>query len=254
MGNVHPFSLNGKTVLITGAAGGIGRAAAIALAEAGAKLVVTDIAPLEPTLEALEAAGLEDRVAIALPCDITDANQVNQMVMTAVQQLGEIDVLFNNAGILRETPLLETDIALFDKTIAVNVRGTFLVGQAVIHHMMEEEGGRIINTASELAYLGRENYSVYCASKGAVISLTRSWAREFAPKVLVNAIAPGPIDTPMLDFDNLSVDMREKETSMPLQRIGTPEEVAAAVVFLASPGASYITGHTLSVNGGAVMV
>ena len=119
--------------------------------------------------------------------------------------------------------------------------------------MAVQGGGRVINVASDLGYFGRENFSVYCASKAGVLTLTRSWAKEFAPDILVNAIAPGPIDTDMLGPDAMSPEWREKEAQIPLARIGWPEEVAAAAVFLAGPGASFMTGQTLGPNGGSVM-
>ncbi|MEB3360227.1 MAG: glucose 1-dehydrogenase [Synechococcales bacterium] len=243
--------LAGKTALITGAARGIGQATAIALAQAGAQVAITDIAPLDNTRAALEQQAVA--AALSLPCDVTNEGQVEVMVERAIAHLQRVDILFNNAGVMVETPLLETSLEVFEQVMAVNVRGVFLVGRAVMRHMVEQGGGRVINTASELAYAGRENYSVYCASKAAILGLTRSWAREFAPQILVNAIAPGPIDTPLLGFDRLPPDLQARETSLPLRRVGQPAEVAAAVVFLAGPGASYITGHALAVNGGAVM-
>ena len=114
-------------------------------------------------------------------------------------------------------------------------------------------GGRVINIASELAHLGRADYSAYCASKAAVIGLTRSWARELAPDILVNAVAPGPVDTPMLNRENMSPEVVAQESDLPLGRIGQPEEIASVIAFLAGPGASYVTGQTFGPNGGAVM-
>ena len=117
----------------------------------------------------------------------------------------------------------------------------------------QDRGGRVINIASELAYLGRENCSLYCASKGGVLSMTRSWAREFAPKILVNTIAPGPTDTPMLGLEQTSPETLAKESMNPLGRLGRPEEIAAAALFLAGPGATFMTGQCVSPNGGAAM-
>ena len=172
----------------------------------------------------------------------------------AVPRLGGLDIVVNCAGILFEKPLLETTAAEFDRLMSVNLRGTFLVGREALRVMTRQRRGRVINIASELAYLGCERMSVYCASKGAVVSLTRSWAREFAPDILVNAIAPGPTDTPMLTTDYMDAATVSGSGNVPLGRIGRPEEIAAAAVFLASPANSYMTGQCISPNGGAVML
>ena len=134
----------------------------------------------------------------------------------------------------------------------VNVRGAILVAREALPHLAD--GGRIVNIASELAYLGRAEASVYCATKAALLGLTRSWARELAPRILVNAVAPGPTDTPLLGFEALTDRQQAQETMHPLRRIGRPEEIAAAVVFLAGPGATFFTGQCLGANGGAAML
>ena len=136
----------------------------------------------------------------------------------------------------------------------INLRGTFMVGREAIRPMVKGNGGgRVINVASDLAYLGREQFSAYCASKAAIIALTKSWAKEFAPRVLVNALCPGPVDTDMLDIENMSPEWRKKEEDIPLQRIGQPEEIAGLAVFLAGPSATFITGQGFGVNGGSIM-
>ncbi len=172
---------------------------------------------------------------------------------TVLGRCGGLDLLVNNAGILIEKPLLETTAEDFDRLIGVNLRGAFLVGREALRVMSRQGEGRVINIASELAYLGRENCSVYCASKGGVLSMTRSWAREFAPKILVNAIAPGPTDTAMLGPGSTSPETLAREAQNPLGRIGRPGEIASAAVFLAGPGATFMTGQCVSPNGGAAM-
>jgi 3-oxoacyl-[acyl-carrier protein] reductase len=230
--------LEGKRALVTGAASGIGRAIALALDEAGAAVMGLDLA---------------DRDG---PCPIIVADVANEAAATDAvgrigTMLGGLDIVCNAAGIMREAPLERLAMADVHRQFAVNVFGTIHVARAALAHLADE--GRIINIASELAYLGRANASAYCATKGAILSLTRSWARELAPRILVNAVAPGPIDTPLLDFANLTPALQALETSNPLGRIGRPEEVAAAVVYLAGPGGTFTTGQCLAVDGGAAM-
>jgi 3-oxoacyl-[acyl-carrier protein] reductase len=246
--------LAGQRALVTGGASGIGRAIAIALAKEGAAVALVDLA--DPAKSASTAAAIEQTGgrAFALRADVADEAQVLALFAEAVPRLGGLDTLVNSAGILFEKPLLETSVAEFDRLIAVNLRGTFLVGREALRVMARQRRGRVINIASELAYLGCERMSVYCASKGAVVSLTRSWAREFAPGILVNAIAPGPTDTPMLTTDYMEAATVASSGNVPLGRIGRPEEIAAAAVFLASPANSYMTGQCISPNGGAVML
>jgi 3-oxoacyl-[acyl-carrier protein] reductase len=246
-------TLAGRRALVTGGASGIGRAIALAFAAEGARVALADRAPDE-TIEAvaaeIRAAGAE---AVPVRADVAEEAQVLALFEAIAGRLGGLDILVNNAGILIEKPLLETTAAEFDRLIGVNLRGAFLVGREALRIMVAQGAGRVINIASELAYLGRENCSVYCASKGGILSMTRAWAREFAPGILVNAIAPGPTDTPMLGAEFTSPETLAKETKIPLGRLGRPEEIAAAAVFLAGPGATFMTGQCLSPNGGAVM-
>jgi 3-oxoacyl-[acyl-carrier protein] reductase len=246
--------LAGQRALVTGGAGGIGRAIAIALAAEGAAVAIADVA--DPAKSAATVAAIEQASGRAFACraDIADEAQVMALFADAVPRLGGLDIVVNCAGILFEKALRDTTAAEFDRLIAVNLRGTFLVGREALRVMARERRGRVINIASELAYLGCERMSVYCASKGAVVSLTRSWAREFAPDILVNAIAPGPTDTPMLTTDHMDAATVAGSGNVPLGRIGRPEEIAAAAVFLASPANSYMTGQCISPNGGAVML
>jgi 3-oxoacyl-[acyl-carrier protein] reductase len=231
-------SLSGKRALVTGAASGIGRASALALQEAGANVLGLDLVASQ--------AGFE-----ILACDLTQEDQIIAAVATGADRLGGYDILVNNAGILHELPLGRLTAAHIDSLFAVNVRGAMLVAREVLPYL--PDGGRIINIASELAYLGRAEASVYVGTKAAMIGITRSWARELGPRILVNAVAPGPTDTPLLGFDQMTEDQKALETTNPLRRIGRPEEVAAAVVFLAGPGATLFTGQCLGANGGAAM-
>ena len=230
--------LSGKRILVTGAANGIGRATAEAFAAEGARVIGLDIQPGTGSVR-------------IIACDLTSEDDIVASVARAVAELGGLDVLVNNAGILKEAPLSEVTVALIDQHYAVNLRAAILVTREALPHL--DEGSRIVNIASELAYLGRANASVYCATKAAMLGLTRSWAREFAPRILVNAVAPGPTDTPLLAFETMNDEQKKLETAHPLGRIGRPEEVAAAVLFLAGPSATLFTGQCLGANGGAAM-
>lgn len=231
-------TLAGKKAIVTGAASGIGRASALALMDAGADVVGLDLA----------ASAKEIPI---LACDVTREADVVKAVAAAVERLGGCDILLNNAGILQEVPLAKVTTDHIDRMLAVNIKGFILVAREVLPHL--PEGGRIINIASELAYLGRQGASVYCATKAAVLGLTRAWARELSPRILVNAVAPGPTDTPLLAYDSMTAEQKALENNNPMGRIGKPEEVAAAVVFLAGPTATFFTGQCLGANGGAAM-
>lgn len=248
-------ALQGRCALVTGAAGGIGAAIARAFAAEGAAVAINDLAARQEAAESVAAdCRRQGGEAFVVAADVADEAAVEAMVAAVLERLGRIDLLVNNAGILLEAPLVATAPAQFDRVLAVNLRGTFLVGRAVVRHMLSAgTAGRIINLASDLGYLGRADFSAYCASKGAILALTRSWARELAPAILVNAIAPGPIDTAMLSPAAMSPAWREKEKDIPLARFGTAEEVAAVAVFLAGPGGAFMTGQTLGPNGGSVM-
>jgi 3-oxoacyl-[acyl-carrier protein] reductase len=239
--------------VVTGAAAGIGRAIAVALARQGFHVCAADRAPDErigAVVDEITAAG---GAAFAVRTDVSNEAQVTSMLGEVQRRLPSLDVLVNNAGILIEKPLLDTTAEDFDRLIGINLRGTFLVGREALRIMVARGSGRVINIASELAYLGRANYSIYCASKGGILSMTRAWAREFAPGILVNAIAPGPTDTAMLGPEATSPETLATESQNPLGRLGRPEEIAAVAVFLASPGATFITGQCISPNGGAAM-
>ena len=231
--------LQGKRILVTGAANGIGRATALMFQEAGARVAGLDLKD--------SAAPINIK-----KCDLTVEADIVRAVAAAVGELGGVDVLVNNAGIMQEAAIAAITAEHIDRHFAVNVRGAILVTREVLPHL--KDGSRIINIASELAYLGRANASVYCATKAAILGLTRSWARELAPHILVNAVAPGPTDTSLLAFDTLTAEQKRLETAHPLGRIGRPEEIASTVLFLAGSGATFFTGQCLGANGGAAML
>lgn len=246
-------TLRGKYAVVTGGASGIGRAIAIAFAAEGSNVFIADRTSEEKLADAVTAAEAAGGKARAQHVDVAHESEVTGLFDT-VAKTGGIDILVNCAGILIEKPLLETSVDDFDRLMGVNLKGVFLAGREALRLMVaQDRGGRVINIASELAYLGRENCSLYCASKGGVLSMTRSWAREFAPKILVNAIAPGPTDTPMLGIDSTSPKTLARESQNPLGRLARPEEIASAAVFLAGPGATFMTGQCVSPNGGAAM-
>lgn len=231
-------ALTGKRALVTGAASGIGLAVARALQDQDALVVGLDLKASHGAFP-------------ILACDLASEAQIISAVARGADLLGGYDILVNNAGILQELPLDSLTAAHIDVMFAVNVRGAMLVAREVLPYL--PTGGRIINIVSELALLGRAGGSVYAGTKAAMIGVTRSWARELSPRILVNAVAPGPTDTPLLGFDLLTEAQKAAETNNPMGRIGQPQEVAAAVVFLAGPGATFFTGQCLGANGGAAM-
>ena len=244
-------SLKGSSVLVTGASRGIGKAIAVAMGNAGARVALVADSDSTEVCRLITDSGGEART---YSVDVSEEVQVRKLFEAVLSDFGTVNVLVNNAGVQLEKPLLETDLSEFDWVMDTNVRGTFLMGREAIRHMIEKGvSGRVINIASDLAYLGREQFSVYCASKAAVLSLTKSWAREFAPGILVNSICPGPIDTDMLKVENMSPQWLAKESNIPLGRIGQPDEISGLAVFLAGPSSTFITGQGIGVNGGSVM-
>ena len=251
--NAGSGALAGQAALVTGASRGIGRAIVKARAAEGAHVCIAYHAHGAEAAEVVAEIVATGGRGFALPCDVASEAEVKALFAAALPRLGGLDLVVNNAGVILEKPLLDTTSEDFDWLMGINLRGSFLVGREALRAMAARGRGRIINVASDLGYLGREQFSVYCASKGAILALTKSWAREFAPAILVNGIAPGPIDTDMLDVANMSPEWRAKEEQIPLARIGRVEEIAALAVFLAGPGASFITGQTIGANGGSVM-
>lgn len=229
-------------VLVTGAGRGIGAACARAFAETGARVAVAD-------LTAPKAEGP------SFACDVSNEAAVLAMADDLRTLWGGLDVVVHCAGIINEAPLLQTPLADFDRVIGVNLRGSFLIGRAAIDLMTPDAANppRVLMIASDMAHYGRETFSPYVASKHGVLGLVRSWAKEFAPGILVNAICPGPIDTDMLGAAHMSAQWRAKELAIPLARFGQPDEVAATALFLAGAGGRYFTGQAIGPNGGSVM-
>ncbi len=236
--------LSGLKALVTGAADGIGDAIAALLLARGASVATLDIAPVRQPVDC------------AITADVGNESAVVEAVSRAEATLGGLDLVVNNAGISLRKPLVDTTSADFDRILAVNLRGPFLVAREAARIFLAAERtspARIVNIASELAHLGRARFAPYCASKGGVISLTRSLARELAPSVLVNAVAPGPTDTAMLQHEKDEGATEDTPQSVPLGRLGVPADIAELVAFLASPRANFITGAVLNVNGGVAM-
>jgi len=242
------FELTGKVALVTGASRGIGRAIALALAAGGAHVVTaarTDNA--EKTAVAIREAGGS---ATAVGADVTDAASVDAMIAAALQHNGRLDVLVNNAGIARDQLMLRMKRADWDEVLATNLTAAFTIVQAALKPMIRQRGGRIISIGSVVGQTGNAGQANYAASKAGLIGFSKSIAREVASRqITVNVVAPGLIAT---DMTQAITDRAQGEWSaqIPLGRIGTPEDVAAAVCFLASDEASYITGQVLAVNGG----
>lgn len=242
------MTLEGKTTFVTGGSRGIGRAICLALADLGANVGFCHFDDPE-AIDTLAEINARTR-GFAMSADVADEAAVEDFFDKASAALGSPEVLVNNAGILAESPLADTEAADFDRVVAVNLRGSFLSARAFVRRA---ESGRIISIASDLGVLGRENMVAYTASKGAIISLTRSLARELAPKILVNAVAPGSTETDMTSLENMSPKAIAMDLDTPLARFGQPAEIADMVAYLACPRSGFITGQCFGVNGGSVM-
>lgn len=245
--------LKGQAALVTGASRGIGRSIALALAEEGANVAVNysgNEAAAAEVVEAIRAKGVE---ALALKGNVGKSGEAETLVKQVVEAWGKIDILVNNAGITRDNLIMRMKEDEFDQVIETNLKGVFNCLKAATRPMMKQRCGRIINISSVVGALGNAGQANYVAAKAGVIGLTKSAARELASRgITVNAVAPGFIDTDMTR--ELSEDLREKlQTDIPLGRLGQPEEIADAVVFLASSRAAYMTGQTLHVDGGMYM-
>ncbi len=248
------FDLTGKVALVTGASSGIGRASALALAKQGATVVVAARRVDRLQELAKEIMGL-GREALPVMMDVTKKDTIAAAVAKTVEMYGRLDILLNNAGVAEFTPFLDMTEEQWDKTIDTNLKGYFLVAQAAAREMVKHKWGRIVNIASIASGgvgVGFPSVAHYCASKGGIVAMTEALAIELAPMgILVNCIGPGVIETEMTQA--LLKDPKQAEVLLsraPLKRAGKPEEIAAAVVYLASEEASYTTGATLYIDGG----
>lgn len=251
-------NLSGRVAIVTGAANGIGAASALALAAEGVRVVVADVVPGDGTVAAVRDAGGE---AIAVQCDVADPDQVAAMVDAAVQQLGGLDVLVNNAGVGGgSSPLHELDLDDWNRTLAVNLTGPFLCTRAAMPHLLASGRGRVINIASTYGLIGAPLAPAYCATKGAIVNLTRQLAVDYSGRgIRVNAICPGYIDTDLgghraaMSSDEAAAAHERREAAAARQPIGRQaqtDEVASVVVFLAGDDSSFMTGSIVTVDGG----
>ena len=244
--------LSGKVALVTGGNTGIGRAVCLAFDEEGADVAVAWLerpAEAESLARAIRARG---RRCHAVRADVTREADVRELIAGVLGALGGLDILVNNAGIQKAQPLMETSVEDWDGMMAVHLRGAFLCSREAAPHMIARRSGRIINLCSQLGYVGRERYTAYSAAKGGMIAFTRALARELAPHgILVNGVAPGLVDT---GFDPLSEEAKSTHAAaLPLKRLGNPEDMTSAFVFLASDEGRYYCGQLLHPNGGEIM-
>jgi NAD(P)-dependent dehydrogenase (short-subunit alcohol dehydrogenase family) len=249
--------LTNKRALITGGASGIGRATALLFAREGAAVAVADLdeAGGQAVAQTITDEGGQ---VIFVPCDVTRAADCQRAVRFTVEELGGLDVLFNNAGVIRRATVLDTTEEEWDRVMAVNVKSIFLLSKYAIPVMAQAGGGAIVNTASGWGLVGGRNAVSYCASKGAVVNMTRAMALDHGEQnIRVNCICPGDTDTPMLRDEARQLGASDEDfmieaADRPLRRIGRPEDIAQAALYLASDAASFVTGAALVVDGGGL--
>ena len=245
--------MKGKTVIITGGARGIGKAAALKLGSLGANLVINYLGNDKAASETEEACKQLGAEILLIKGDVASAEQYEKIAAAALERFGRIDVLINNAGITRDGLLMRMEEKDFDSVINTNLKGTFLMTKAVSRQMLKQRYGRIINMASVVGITGNQGQANYSASKAGVIGLTKSFALEVAAKgITVNAVAPGFIETDMTDAMT-DAAIEAAKALIPAKRMGSPEDVAEVIAFLASEQSGYITGQTVCVDGGMCM-
>jgi 2-hydroxycyclohexanecarboxyl-CoA dehydrogenase len=259
MSEEEPMTVSGKTALVTGGGRGIGRGIALALAAEGAQVAVLDIDAAAARAVAAEVDGLGAK-GLALAADLTRRADVERAVAETIAQFGQLDLLVNNAGWDRMTPFLESEEVDWDRIISLNFKAILYTCKAALPGMVARgAGGRVINIASDAGRVGSSGEAVYAGSKGAVIAFSKTLARELAKTgITVNVVCPGLTDTPLLqgirDDSVRNAKVIEAVTrAIPLGRVGRPDDIAAAVIYFASPAAAYVTGQTLSVSGGLTM-
>jgi 3-oxoacyl-[acyl-carrier protein] reductase len=246
--------LENQVALVTGSRRGLGKAIALALAQSGANIVINDIVPGQTEAEATaaEIAAL-GRKTLVVCGDVRNSTEVNAMIDKIVAEMGRLDILVNNAGITQDSLLMRMTDEQWESVLDINLKGTFICTRAAIKPMLKQRSGRIINIASVVGQMGNIGQANYAASKGGVIAFTKAVAKEVASRgILVNAVAPGFIVSAMTD--KLDEEARKRLFALiPLGRLGTAEEVADVVNFLAGPASRYLTGHVINVDGGMVM-
>lgn len=250
-------SLRGKVALITGGASGIGRATALLFAREGAKIAVVDVNQ-DGGQAVVQSISDNEGQAIFVPCDVSQAADCQQAVQQTMAMLGGLDILFNNAGIIRRASVLELGEDEWDRVMAVNVKSVFLLSKYAIPVMVEAGGGVIINTASGWGLVGGRQAASYCASKGAVVLLTKAMALDHGEQnIRVNCICPGDTDTPLLhseakQLNQASDHFLAEAARRPLKRLGQPEDIAQAALYLAGDASAFVTGASLVVDGGGL--
>jgi len=246
------LELTGKVALVTGAAQGIGKAVALLLAQRGADIIISDI-NLEKAEETSKEIATLGRRAMAIRANVAVIEEVEKMVQAIIERFSQIHILVNNAGIARDKLLLRMTEEDWDLVLDINLKGTFNCTKAVIRYMSKQRNGKIVNIASVVGEMGNAGQANYSASKAGVIGFTKTIAREFASRgINVNAIAPGYIVTPMTEVlpEKAKEDLKRM---IPMERLGQPEDVAQAALFLVSEASNYITGQVINVNGGIYM-